>query len=418
MIGSAIWRILFLAICLFAVHPTSVSAQNIDVDGVPLPADVKSAPKTNGPFAGAWIGLWGNRLKHILVVEDVKPDGTATVVYANGTVIAWGTTKSAARYPAAISDDALTVKGSGFTATYRLRPSGKLIATFHPQHGLAAAVMRAEPLETLRQATAPRWSDGTSEMMETTLIENGKPIRLEVVVFKPKGPGPFPLAVVSHGSTGRGKNPNIAKRTAVDPGVATYLTDKGYLVAFPQRRGRGKSDGLYDEGFNLNRAEGYACDTDISLKGADRALTDLNAAITALKKRDDVTQTPVLLSGISRGGILSLAYAGQHPDQVSGVINFVGGWMGEACPYATAINGTLFQRAANFPRTTLWLYGDKDPFYSLDHIRKGFAAFSKAGGKGRFLAFNVAGGNGHALSMDWDSWTAPASTYLDTLSQR
>jgi hypothetical protein len=35
------------------------------------------------------------------------------------------------------------------------------------------------------------------------------------------------------------------------------------------------------------------------------------------------------MAGISRGGILSITYAGMHPREVSGVINFVGGWMGE-----------------------------------------------------------------------------------------
>ena len=53
---------------------------------------------------------------------------------------------------------------------------------------------------------------------------------------------------------------------------------KGYMVAFPQRRGRGKSEGLYDEGFNVDRSQGYACDPKQSLPGADRALTDIAAA--------------------------------------------------------------------------------------------------------------------------------------------
>jgi acetamidase/formamidase len=34
---------------------------------------------------------------------------------------------------------------------------------------------------------------------------------------------------------------------------------------------------------------------------------------------------PILIGGVSRGGVLSIAYAGMHPEEVSGVLNFVGG---------------------------------------------------------------------------------------------
>ena len=51
-------------------------------------------------------------------------------------------------------------------------------------------------------------------MISTKLQENGKPIRLEVVIDKPAGDGPFPLLVVNHGSTGRGNNPARSAPTA------------------------------------------------------------------------------------------------------------------------------------------------------------------------------------------------------------
>ena len=85
------------------------------------------------------------------------------------------------------------------------------------------------------------------------------------------------------------------------------------MVAFPQRRGRGKSDGLYDEGFAPDRTQGYSCDPNRSLAGADRALKDLGAAIAALQRRPDVAGEQILLGGQSRGGALSIAYAGMHP---------------------------------------------------------------------------------------------------------
>jgi len=46
-------------------------------------------------------------------------------------------------------------------------------------------------------------------------------------------------------------------------------------------------------------------------------------AILAMPFVDDER---VVMGGQSRGGILSVAYAGRRPEQVKGVINFVGGW--------------------------------------------------------------------------------------------
>jgi dienelactone hydrolase len=54
-------------------------------------------------------------------------------------------------------------------------------------------------------------------------------------------------------------------------------------------------------------------------------LTDIDAAIAVLRRRQDVAPGPVLIGGHSRGGVLSVVYAGMHPEQALGVINFVGG---------------------------------------------------------------------------------------------
>src|SRR5687768_8329811 len=102
----------------------------------------------------------------------------------------------------------------------------------------------------------------------------------------------------------------------------------------------------------------------------------------------DVTTRPrVVIGGQSRGGILSVAYAGRRPQQVRGVINFVGGWLGARSVTATEVNQTLMKRGASFPGEMLWLYGDGDPFYGLAHSRGNFAAFSRAGGTGTFHEF-------------------------------
>jgi hypothetical protein len=67
------------------------------------------------------------------------------------------------------------------------------------------------------------------------------------------------LAVINHGSTGYGDNPAAFKYTVTNDWLADILVERGWLVAFPHRRWRGGSGGVYDEGFTTDRTH-YTCD--------------------------------------------------------------------------------------------------------------------------------------------------------------
>jgi dienelactone hydrolase len=245
---------------------------------------------------------------------------------------------------------------------------------------------------------------------------DGGTVRLAMRIHTPATNAPAPTLVFNHGSTGRGTDPSIMTRAIDFPPLAKFFTDRGWAVVMPARRGRGGSEGLYDEGFAENRALGYACDTARSLPGADRALDDIQAAIEVILAMPFVDRTRIVIGGQSRGGILSVAYAGRRPEQVKGVINFVGGWLGERCGVASDVNQTLMRRGAKYPGETIWLYGDGDPFYSLAHSRKNFAAFQSAGGIGAFHEFPAPPNtNGHRISGYPDLWAAQIDSYLKRL---
>lgn len=395
------------------------AAEDHLVDGVPLPANSKidtaadSQPALPRQWLDAWAGAWGGVLKHILLVESVAPDGTAHVVYAIGDNPAFGIRRAWSRHTATVSGSRLTLATAGFSVTYELTAQDALAATYMRGDIRSRAIMARADLAALTKPGAlVDWSGGKSQLLPTELVEDGKPIRLETVIFKPPGAGPFPLAVINHGSTGRGTDPALFGATWFSIEVADFLNERGFMAAFPQRRGRGKSDGLYDEGFFPDRAQGYTCDAERSLAGAERALADVAAAVTALRRRPDVVPSRLVIGGVSRGGVLSVAYAGIHPEQIAGVVNFVGGWLGEGCPTAEAVNRNLFRRGAAFKGPTLWLYGRHDPFYSVQHSRGNFAVFEKAGGQGTFLEFDVPGGNGHFLIGYRQLWSAAVADYL------
>ncbi len=383
------------------------------IDGVPLPSDaaVVAVPKLatglRPHWSGVWVGAWNGALKHILLVERIGEDGAAGIVYAETDNPNTGVQARWWRWNAVVSGQTLIVKEPLFTATYDMDKDGRLEAIFKGGSRMARATMKRTDLASLTKPEAVVvWSRGTSELLQTDLLDDGRPIRLEMVIFKPPGPGPFPLAVFSHGSTGGRRE--LAKQTWVSLEVADFLNKRGWLVAFPQRRGRGKSDGLYDEEFNRTGKP--------VLSVADRALSDIDAAVAILRRRQDVALGRVLIGGHSRGGALSIAYAGMHPEQTLGVINFVGGWLSERSPAAEFVNQTLFDRGAGYGRSTIWLYGLGDPFYSIAHSKKNFAAFEKAGGHGTFLEFDIPSDVGHNVIHYPDLWAGPIGDYLNSLS--
>jgi dienelactone hydrolase len=408
------------------VHSTvmapSPPAADYLVDGVPLPADAKVAALAEPQSAmqrrwtGAWVGAWGGVLKHILLVESVAEDATARVVYSVGDLPAVGIRAAWVRHTAAVSERRLTVTGAGFSATYEPAEGGALATYLRGGVRSQALMVRADFAALTKPGAVVDWTGGKSELLQTDLVEDGKPIRLEAVIFRPSGTGPFPLAVFNHGSTGVGTDPALFTATWFAVDVADFLNSRGWMVAFPQRRGRGKSDGLYDEGFSADRTQGYSLDAETTLAGADRALRDIEAAVTALRRRPDVAPSGLLIGGQSRGGVLAVAYAGAHPDRIAGVINFVGGWLGEGCPAAPRVNQTLFSRGAGFHGPMLWLYAQRDPFYSIPHSRENFAAFEQAGGQGKFLEFDIPGGNGHFLIGATSLWSAAVDDYLNALA--
>ena len=163
---------------------------------------------------------------------------------------------------------------------------------------LRVLVSVALAIVSLQAAAQP--PDPAREFIGTSLIEDGKPIQLELLVRRPDGPGPFPTVVFNHGSTGRGDTPESFRRSWWSPAASAYFVERGWMVVFPQRRGRGASDGRYDEGFETDRSR-YSCLPALSLPGVERAIEDLDAVMSHLRSRRDVLHSRILLAGRSRG---------------------------------------------------------------------------------------------------------------------
>ena len=242
---------------------------------------------------------------------------------------------------------------------------------------------------------------------------DGEQVKLATITYKPPGNGPFPTLIFHHGSTGPGRDPALFGWSHDPMALAGWFTARGWAVILPSRRGRGGSEGTYDEGFGPDRAQGYSCEPARALAGAERALRDIDAITPVLLAQPFVDRERVAIGGVSRGGILAVAWSGRQPGVARAVVNFVGGWLSERCASIDDVNADLFRRGSAFDRSTIWLYGYRDSYYSLRHSRSNFTAFRAAGGKGAFREFDPpAGLDGHQIAAISDLWTEALEAYL------
>lgn len=408
-------RVIFAIATLFILTSQSLAQETILVGDAPLPDDIEIAAPENSPFLGVWTGRWDTWRNHILVVESRDEDGLFSVIYSVGR----GQHGSGNwfRSQAHLNGDTLVFTDSGFAARYSISNTGRLRGIYPTQDRFA--ILERQTLAAVLASPTNQWFElGTRDFLTTELQEDGVTVELAVAVYAPTGDGPFPLALVHHGSTGYGTDPKAFDRFSANDWFADVLNAHGWIAAFPQRRGRGGSDGIYDEGFAEDRSQGYSPDTQISLAGAERALIDANAALRALQQRPDVSLEPVLLSGFSRGGVVALMQAGDDSENTAGVINFVGGWMAEGFG-DSEINPTLFRRIGTFHGPVLSIYGEDDAFYSIEHSLSNLAAMEDMGAENEVHVVSVPGHNrGHWLMFQPTLWEETVGDYLMRIESR
>ncbi|MEM6637960.1 MAG: CocE/NonD family hydrolase [Pseudomonadota bacterium] len=389
--------------------------ETILIGDAPLPMGIEINDADNSPFVGVWIGTWDSWRSHILVVEGVDKDGLFDIIYSVGRN-QYGS-GNWLRDKAREENGTLVFAGDGFAARYTLSDTGRLRGVFPT--GDRFAVLERQDLSALLATPTDDWFQiDRREFLVTDLTEDGEAIELAVALYVPDGDGPFPLALVHHGSTGSGTNERDFEWFFTNDWFADVLNAHGWIVAFPQRRGRGGSDGLYDEGFSEDRSQGYSTEAHLSLPGAERALIDANAALAALRKRPEVSNGAVLFSGVSRGGVVALMQAGDQPEDTAGVINFVGGWMSER-PGDPKINPTLFRRVEGFGGTVLSIYGEDDPLYSIDHSTANLSQIDEVGAESELHVVTVPGFNKGHWVLWWPSlWEETVEDYLLRIESR
>src|SRR6516164_6135630 len=150
-------------------------AADLLVQDVPLPRNVSVSNPQNGPenfkrFSGAWVGAWGGRLHHILIVESIMADGTANIVYAVGDNLPANVRRQWQRGDATIVGNTLRVA----RATYELTGNDQLDATVEGDNGRSRATMSRIELAYLTRpgATISQWPPADLLVADVPLPRN------------------------------------------------------------------------------------------------------------------------------------------------------------------------------------------------------------------------------------------------------
>jgi dienelactone hydrolase len=234
---------------------------------------------------------------------------------------------------------------------------------------------------------------------------------IPIIIFRPQGDGPFPLVVFNHGRA------VPAKRASQGPNrpetLARYLVNKGFVVMAPTRVGYAETYGDFDP------EEKGSCRSPqfepMSIAASDQVL----ATVEHAKTLPYVDATRWIVSGISVGGLTTVATVGRNPPGLLGGINFAGGSGGdpESQPGQPCSPNSIAHYWGGLAKTAkapmLWLYWQNDKYWGEEVPRKWHKAWTDGGGQAALTMFPPAGEDGHnGINTDMDHWLPVVDAFL------
>jgi dienelactone hydrolase len=280
-------------------------------------------------------------------------------------------------------------------------------------HAKAAGIVIAFTLIMMQECIPQEGKQPSSEVMSIpTNDRSGR--SLIANLMRPAGSGPFPLAIINHGSPAlASRRPGMAIPTF--DRISKFLIERGFAVVLPLRRGYGAVGGRWNEGYG-------SCEhPDFKQAGLETA-RDIRAVIDALVRRDFVQKQNVFVIGQSAGGWGTLALASQNPKDVKGYVIFAGGRGGHRnnMPNQNCAPDELVRVASDFGKTShgasLWIYSENDSFFSPVLARRMFDSYRSAGGKATLHVLPPVGEDGHqAISNQqaFQLWAPFVGKFLD-----
>ena len=272
----------------------------------------------------------------------------------------------------------------------------------------AAALALAALLTSARPVRADDARMPIAPLHEDVLSLPGDPLRpvaLQVTLFTPPGPGPFPLAVMNHGATNASAS-NRGERYRFTA-AAWYFLSRGYAVALPMMRGFAGSGG---------RLPQAGCDL---AAVAETDARDIRAVTEALARRPDIDGSRIVVAGQSFGAWNTLGVGTSPPPGTRGLISFNAALRSSDCQNQ---DGSMIAAAGQMGARTwlpsLWFYGDNDSIMPVSTWRAIYDKYRSSGGKAELVAFGFYGNDSHQLLSDPDSlpfWSKKVDAFLSRI---
>ncbi|PTB21373.1 hypothetical protein C9I57_06855 [Trinickia symbiotica] len=261
----------------------------------------------------------------------------------------------------------------------------------------AANVARLE----FGESDMPVLAADLNERVVRVPVDSAGSTTLETTIFKPNGPGPFPMIVFNHGKMAGDPRAQARSRPLA---FAREFVRRGYVVVAPNREGFGNSGGTY-------RQEG--CDVE---KNGDAQADDVAATIAYMSKEPYVDASRIVVAGTSHGGLTAIAYGMRAAPGVRGLINFSGGLRQDACSGWQDNLTNAFEAYGEKARVpSLWLYGDNDSIWTHDLTERMYAAYVGHGASAKMIDFGSYKNDAHRLVVDRDGvpiWWPSVDAFL------
>lgn len=245
-------------------------------------------------------------------------------------------------------------------------------------------------------------------------MKEAGPDGLEAYVIKPEGAGPFPLAVLNHGTPQDYSKLKGLSAAEMNKQLIEFAR-RGFIAISVMRRGYGTSGGSWPGGWPEDFGPCYDPDY---MSAAAAAVIDLRAAIAFLSTRPDVDPKHIIAVGESAGGYATVALTADPPPGLVAAISFSGGRGGIVAGSVCGLDRLVatfgeFGKRSRIPM--LWLYSENDQLFGPAVANRVKDAFVSAGGEVKFIMTPPLLKNGHHLFWDGISvWTPLVDDFLES----
>jgi dienelactone hydrolase len=237
---------------------------------------------------------------------------------------------------------------------------------------------------------------------------------LETVVYRPSGPGPFPLVTINHGKP----RPTGIEPRAMHPSFAAaahWFVARGFAVAVPMRRGYGASQG------DIGDAAG-SCDHRDYFASARLTAAEMEGVVAYFRQQSFVDPKNVVVVGHSWGGLGALGVAYDAPPGVVAIVNFAGGGgsfaPGRICGGQERLIADVGRLGVGDHIPEIWLYAANDHYFAPPLAHAMYDAY-RAAAKApvTFVDLPAFGDDGHMTFIRGDPaiWAPAVGRFLADL---